>query len=71
MKNIKYIAKIGSIIYAIIKIQVGFTFATFMISQFIKNSNSEHFNAIDQILQYFARSLEKSVTFKNKKFKIN
>lgn len=42
---------------------IDIAFATSMVNRFAKNSNSEHFNVIDQILRYLARSHEKSITF--------
>lgn len=49
--------------YAIVKLQVDIVFAMSIVSQFVKNPSSEHFNAIDQISQYVAGCAERGVTF--------
>lgn len=50
MEKAKYAAKVDSIIYAMVEIQIDIAFATSIVSQFTKNPSSEHFNAINQIL---------------------
>lgn len=50
-----------------VEICINIAFAIFIISCFAKNLNSEHFNVIDQILQYLARSVDKKVKFREKK----
>ena len=41
-----------------------------MISWFAKNPSLEHFNAINQILRFLARSRERGITFEKKKLKL-
>lgn len=67
LEKAKYSTKIGSIIYAIVKTQIDITFVTFMVSRFAKNSSSEHFNAIDQILYYLTESCKRDIIFKREK----
>lgn len=67
LKKVKYIPKVSLIIYAMVEIQADIIFTTFMVSQFAKNSSSEHFNVIDQILQYLARSSKRDITFRGEK----
>lgn len=50
LKKVKYAAKIGSIMYTILEMQINITFATSIVSRFVKNPSLEHFNVIDQIL---------------------
>ena len=66
-ENVKYAAKVSLIIYAMVETRIEIAFAPSMVSRFAKNPSSEHFNAIDQILQYFNRSLERGITFGGKK----
>lgn len=69
-KKIKYVAKIGSIMYVIVETQVDIAFSTLMVSFLAKNPGSNHFNAINQIMGYLSNSLAKNVTFEGKsKFK--
>lgn len=71
LEKTKHLAKIGSIMYAIVKTRINIAFATSMVSWFTKNLSSEHFNAIDQILQYLAGSLNKGMIFRgDEKLKI-
>lgn len=46
-----------------VKIRIEIAFAIFMINRFAKNSSSEYFNIINQILQYLAGSPDKSIMF--------
>lgn len=53
--------------YAMVETRIDIAFATSMVSRFAKNPSSEHFNAIDQILRYLARSPERGITFGGEK----
>lgn len=53
-KKIKYVAKIGSIIYTMVETQINIAFVTSMVSCFTKNLGPDYFNAVDQILRYLA-----------------
>ena len=66
-ENVKYIAKVSSIMYAMVETRIDIAFTISMVSRFAKNPSSEHFNAINQILQYFARSPERGITFGGEK----
>lgn len=50
LEKTKYSAKVGSVMYAMVETRVDIALATSMVSRFAKNSSSEQFNAIDQIL---------------------
>lgn len=67
VEKAKYSAKIGLIMYTIVKTRIDIAFATSMVSWFAKNLSSEHFNAIDQILHYLAESRERSIIFEAEK----
>lgn len=55
----------------IIETHVDIAFAISIVCQFAKNLSSENFNAINHILQYLARSLDKDITFRrDKNFKL-
>lgn len=43
------------------------TFATFIISEFAKNSSLDHLNAFNQILYYLAEIFKKNIIFERKK----
>lgn len=71
LEKAKYAAKVGSIMYVILQALVDITFATFMVTQYVKNPSLEHFNMIDPILQYFAENVESSITFgRNEELKL-
>lgn len=63
LEKAKSLAKVGSIIYAMVETQINIAFTTFIVSQFTKNLSLEHFNAINQILHYLARSCGRGITF--------
>ena len=63
MKKVQYSSKFGFITYAMIETRMYIAFATSMVSRFTKNPSSEYFNAINQILQYLARSRKRGITF--------
>lgn len=63
VEKANYWAKFGSTIYIIVKTWIDIAFFTIMISQFAKNSNSDYFYFINQILQNLARSYEKNIIF--------
>ena len=67
LKKAKYLAKVGSIIYAIVEIRIDIAFLTSMVSKFANNASLEHFHAIDQILRYLAKSQDKGIIFKGEK----
>ena len=67
LEKAKYSAKVGSIIYTMVETRIDIVFATSMVSRFAKNLSSEHFNAIDQILRYLARSCERGIIFGGEK----
>lgn len=72
IEKIKYVAKVGLNMYAMVETPVDIAFTISMISQFAKNSSSKHFNAINQILQYLAKSAKRAITFKeDEKLKLN
>lgn len=50
LEKVKYAAKVGSIMYIIVKTQVDIAFAISIVSLFAKNPSSEYFNTIDQVL---------------------
>lgn len=60
IEKAKYSA--GSIMYAMVETRIDIAFATSIVSRFAKNPSSEHFNAIDQILRYLARSRKRGIT---------
>lgn len=62
----KYVAKIGSIMYAMIETRIDIAFATSMVSCFAKNPRPDHFSAVDQLLRYLAGSPERAITFGGK-----
>ena len=66
-EKVKYAAKVGSIMYAMVETRINIAFATSMVSRFAKNPSSEHFNAIDQILRYLAGSPERGITLGGEK----
>ena len=66
-EKVKSVAKIGSIIYAMVENQIDIAFAISMISRFVKNPSSKYFNIIDQILQYLAGNPERGIIFRGKK----
>lgn len=55
-KKTKYMVKIGSIKYPIVKTQIDITFAILMVSNFAKNPGLDHFSTINQILRYLTDS---------------
>lgn len=55
-KKTKYIEKIRSIIYAIIKININILFTILMISYFSKNLELKYFGEVNQILKYLAKN---------------
>lgn len=63
IKKAKYVAKIDSIMYAMIETWIDIAFATSIVSRFAKNLSSKYFNSIDQILRYLAGSPDKGITF--------
>lgn len=65
-KKLKYMAKIGSIMYAIVETGIDIAFATSMVSCFTKNPGPDHFSAVDQILKYLAGSQDREITFGGK-----
>lgn len=67
LENIKHAVKVGFIIHVIVEIKIDIAFAKFMVGQFGKNSSSEYFIAINQILQYFAIVPERSNIFGEEK----
>lgn len=67
LEKAKYLAKVDSIIYAIIETQIGITFATFMVSWFVKNLSLKHFNIVNQILCYLTGSHENKIIFSEDK----
>ncbi len=67
LKKAKYLAEVGSIMYAMVETRIDITFTTSMVSRFAKNPSLEHFNAIDQILRYLAGSHERRITFGGEK----
>lgn len=62
-KKIKYITKIRSIIYTIIKIKLDIIFAMSMVNDFAKNLGLDYFSIIDQILRYLISDIIK-ITFR-------
>lgn len=62
-KKTKYAAKIGSIMYAMVKTRIDIGFATSMVSRFAKNPGPDHFSAVDQILRYLAGSQDRGIMF--------
>lgn len=65
-KKTKYVAKIGSIIYALVDTQIDIAFATSMVSRFANCFKPDHFSAINHILRYLAGSQDKNIIFKKK-----
>ena len=61
-KKLKYMAKIGSIMYAIVETCIDIAFATSMVSCFTKNPGPDR----DQILKYLAGSQDREITFGGK-----
>lgn len=59
-------AKIGFIIYMMIKISVDIIFTVSIVSCFSKYLGSDNFNIVDQILRYLAYSTEKDIIFMGK-----
>lgn len=65
-KKTKYVTKIGSIMYPMVKTRIDIMFATSMVSHFAKNPGPDYFSAIDEILRYLANSQDKGITFGRK-----
>lgn len=63
LKKAKYLAKVGSIIYVMVKTRIDIAFTIFMVKRFAKNSSSEHFHTIDQILRWLTGSQDRGITF--------
>ena len=58
MKGISYKLPIGSLIYAMVGIIVGLTFAVSMVSQFMSRASPPHWVAIKRIMRYFKGTLD-------------
>lgn len=67
LEKAKYLAKVGSVMHAIVETRVDITFAISMFSRFTKNPSLEHLNAINQILRYQAGSRERGIKFGEEK----
>lgn len=52
----KYVVKIGFIMYIIIETQIDIVFAILIVNLFVKSLGSDYFCIIDQILRYFFSS---------------
>lgn len=50
-----------------VKIQIDIVFTILMIGYFVKNSKLDHFNSINQILKYLAKSEDKGIIIFEKK----
>ena len=71
LEKAKYSAKIGLIMYAMVKIRIDSAFAISMISKFANNPSLKHFHAINEILCYLAGSQDRGITFgKEEKLKL-
>ena len=58
-------AKIGFIIYVIIKTYINIIFAILIVIYFIKNLKLDCFNIVNKILRYLASSQDKKIVFGN------
>lgn len=55
-RKTKYAAKIGSIMYAIVRSPIDIVSAMSMVSCFVKNPRPDYFSAVNKIFQYLAGS---------------
>lgn len=69
VEKAKYLARVDSILNAMVKTLVDIVFAIFMLGRFAQNLSWYYFHAIDQILIYQARKCEISSFYPDKKFK--